>query len=98
MQYVINQDDVLVVHREREVGRTDLGIHADPREVVPIERDIQGAQRLSDGKKLVQAPGKPYAARVDPDHYRIRDSAVQEVLSQVVGHAADQPVYFRVRQ
>jgi hypothetical protein len=70
-QHVVHQNDDLVVDREVQRRLADDRRVADAREVVAVERDVQGAER--DGRVLVgadrvaQPDGQDVAARADTD-------------------------------
>ncbi len=43
MQHVVYQNDMALVDIHRQIGRLDLGVHADAREIIAVKRDIERA-------------------------------------------------------
>ena len=66
MEHIVDQDEVAVVDR-RQVGGPDFGVEPDPAEVVPVEGNIEGAERGGGGKAGLQSFRQPRAAGVDAD-------------------------------
>jgi hypothetical protein len=44
MEHVVHQEDMTVVHAEREMGGFDLGVQTYTGKIIPVEGYIQGAQ------------------------------------------------------
>ena len=79
-QHVINENDDLVIDREVQRRLANDRRVADTREVVPVERDVERAER--DGRILVRADrvakpdGQDIAARAETDDGETGELAV----------------------
>ena len=83
VQHVIHQDQMPILDVHRQVRGADLRVHADTREVVAVERDVERAERFLEFQQPMQALGDPYATGVDADHKRI----ALEHRAQLLDHA-----------
>src|SRR5262245_20892732 len=92
-KHVIDEDDGLALDAERNVGPSDDG-GAAQIEVVPVERDVEGADRQAcpvDGGDLPgQPPGDGDPSRPETDEGQVAGAGV--ALEDLVGDAGESPV------
>lgn len=90
-QHVVDEDDGLAVDGEADRGLVHDRRVPDAREVVPIQRDVEGAQGCVDAfmraDRVTQARGEVVAARADADDRERRDIVV--ALDDLVSDAGD---------
>ena len=97
VQHVVDQQNLLVVDRERDLGAADDRLRPDgvAHQVVAVERDVERAGRhlvlvdLADRAR--QAPGDRHAARPDADQRQLLDAAV--ALENLVRDARQRPAH-----
>ncbi len=81
-----------VVHSE-QFRRRHHGVHADAREVVAIEVDVERAERLLDAEQRMQPAGHPHAAGMHADHERGLSTAGRQARFELVGQALDEGIH-----
>ena len=79
VQHVVDQDQILVVHRKRNVARLQHGLRRNLGKVVAIQRDVQRPHRhihaVDAAHGLRDALGQRNAAPADSDQCQIRRAA-----------------------
>jgi len=92
---IVDEHDDLVVDGEIERGLVHDGRVADPREVIAIQRDVDGPERdvgvLVRGDRVAQPGREDVAARADADDGEAAEVAV--ALDDLVGDARDRATH-----
>src|SRR5690606_19818332 len=91
---VVDEDHAHTVHVEVHLGALDDRLQGDLREVVPVEGDVELAERRAAAPVLLdetcEAFGEWHAARVDADHGEVIGALV--ALDDLVGDPLQGPV------
>src|SRR3569623_219528 len=93
VEHVVDQHDVAIVHRERQLRGPHRGIEADTGEVVAVKRDVALAERFPHGEQSMEALRHPHAAAEYADHQRVAYAAAFEQLAEFGRHGGEQLFY-----
>src|SRR5215471_15227692 len=97
VQNIIHKDDVLVLNIKLHLPRSNFRAMPYSREIIPIQRDVEGAYRdfdlLDATKNLRQPLCQRHSSALDANQSDIRDSVV--LLDNFMGEPNDSPFDFR---
>src|SRR5690606_38580515 len=89
-QYVIDDHQVLPFDLERQLGRANQRVQAVLGKVIPVEGNVENAQRLVLAAQCQQGLGYPDAAGADADEAGLLNAVAAQVQIKRGSHFGEQ--------